>query len=235
MLNVHASLLPRWRGASPIVYALANGDKETGVTIMTIKPKKFDVGEILHQEKIAIPPEMEMPELHAKLGNLGANCLIETVKNLNERLTHCKPQTKEGATYGNEYLFYVSSFNQHAYFLLARKITSQFGQIKWDTFTAGDVYNLQRALKSLQSLKTMWNSVPIKLFDIAIWPEIRECRSPGYVEYSRKHKLLIVECANKTWISVQRVGVQGKKVMSAADFYNGFISKLDKNTIACYR
>ncbi|KAJ8935887.1 hypothetical protein NQ314_012603 [Rhamnusium bicolor] len=51
MLNVHASLLPRWRGAAPIIYALANGDKETGITIMKIKPKHFDIGEVLLQSK----------------------------------------------------------------------------------------------------------------------------------------------------------------------------------------
>lgn len=49
MINVHASLLPKWRGAAPIIYAIINGDKETGITIMRIEPKRFDVGDVSRQ------------------------------------------------------------------------------------------------------------------------------------------------------------------------------------------
>lgn len=49
MINLHASLLPRWRGAAPIIYAIMNGDKETGVSIMRIEPKRFDIGEVSYQ------------------------------------------------------------------------------------------------------------------------------------------------------------------------------------------
>lgn len=100
MLNVHASLLPRWRGAAPIIYALANGDTETGVTVMQIKPKKFDIGEILMQRKVSISDNMTMPELHNTLGQLGAKCLVETIKNLEDYLLNCKPQSSKGVTYG---------------------------------------------------------------------------------------------------------------------------------------
>lgn len=82
MLNVHASLLPKYRGASPIVYAIRNGETETGVSIMRIKPKKFDVGEILAVQKVPIDEDMMMPELHDKLSLVGADLLIECVKDL---------------------------------------------------------------------------------------------------------------------------------------------------------
>ncbi|CAG9769280.1 unnamed protein product [Ceutorhynchus assimilis] len=215
MLNVHGSLLPRWRGASPIVYALANGDKETGVTIMRIRPNKFDVGEILYQEKIAISHDIEMPELHEQLGKLGAKCLIDTLWNIDERLANSVPQPSEGVTY-------------------APKISPDFAKVKWNTSTAKDLYNLQRALKSIHPLKTSWNSIPVKLFDAEIWPKDEEHRNPGFVVYSKKNKLLLIECANRTWISVKKVGVQGKKIMNAADFHNGFISKVPENTITCF-
>lgn len=82
MLNVHASLLPKYRGASPIIYAIRNGEKETGVSIMRIKPKKFDVGEILKTQKVSIAEDVMMPELHENLSLIGADLLIECVKDL---------------------------------------------------------------------------------------------------------------------------------------------------------
>ncbi|XP_066139327.1 methionyl-tRNA formyltransferase, mitochondrial [Euwallacea fornicatus] len=217
MLNVHGSLLPRWRGASPIVYALLHGDKETGITIMNIRPKKFDVGEIVYQQKIEISRHIEMPELYEKLALLGGKCLVNTLHNFDRYLSNSKPQPSEGVTY-------------------APKLTPEFATIKWDFLTATNIYNLQRAVKSVLPLKTTWFSIPVRLFDINIFSDAtRKCVQPGYVEYNRTHKLLIVECANLSWISVKRVGVHGKRIMGAADFYNGFISKIDKNTICCFQ
>lgn len=100
-MNIHPSLLPRWRGAAPIVHTLANGDQETGLTIMRIKPKRFDVGEIIVQKKIQIKPNTRMPELHKILGNIGASCLISILNQLPEALQHAYPQPNEGVTHGN--------------------------------------------------------------------------------------------------------------------------------------
>lgn len=105
MLNVHGSLLPRWRGASPIVYAIANGDSETGVTIMRIKPHKFDTGDILLQEKVTIDQTMEMPVLYKKLGQLGAECLVKSLKNVDKYVATSRPQPENGVTYGKTATF----------------------------------------------------------------------------------------------------------------------------------
>lgn len=98
MLNVHASLLPKYRGASPIVYAIRNGDKETGVSIMRIRPKKFDVGEILATQKVVIPEDVMMPELHDQLSSIGAELLVDCISDLNR----FKPieQDSSQASYG---------------------------------------------------------------------------------------------------------------------------------------
>lgn len=82
MLNVHASLLPKYRGASPIIYALRNGEKETGVTVMRIRPKKFDVGEILTNRQVAVSDDMMMPDLHSELAVTGAELLVDCIKDL---------------------------------------------------------------------------------------------------------------------------------------------------------
>lgn len=100
-MNVHASLLPKWRGAAPIIYALAKGDSKTGVTIMRIRPKKFDIGDIVLQESLPIHPSTKMRELYEKLGVLGAKNLIKVLELLPEYLDQAKPQPTEGVTYGN--------------------------------------------------------------------------------------------------------------------------------------
>lgn len=84
MLNVHASLLPKYRGASPIIYAIKNGEEETGISIMRIRPKKFDVGEILATDRVSISEDMLMPELHEKLAQVGAELLVNCVKDINQ-------------------------------------------------------------------------------------------------------------------------------------------------------
>ena len=80
-INVHPSLLPRWRGSSPIQYAILNGDKKTGVTIIRIS-EKLDAGPILTQKEIEIDPEETFSSLHNKLATLGADLLIETLPKL---------------------------------------------------------------------------------------------------------------------------------------------------------
>lgn len=100
-MNIHPSLLPRWRGAAPIVHTLAYGDHETGVSIMRIRPKRFDTGEIIVQHKIQIEPNTRMPELHQTLGNIGASCLVSTLKQLPEILQKVQPQLDIGVTYGS--------------------------------------------------------------------------------------------------------------------------------------
>ena len=101
MLNVHASLLPRWRGAAPIIYAIANGDTQTGITIMKISPEKFDVGEIVHQECVQIHADMKMKQLYTTLGKIGAENLVKTLESLPSSLSQAKPQPSTGVTYGN--------------------------------------------------------------------------------------------------------------------------------------
>jgi methionyl-tRNA formyltransferase len=84
MINVHASLLPKYRGASPIIHAIRNGDKETGVSIMRIRPRKFDIGEVLMAQRIQIPDDILMPHLNDHLANIGAELLVECIKDLNQ-------------------------------------------------------------------------------------------------------------------------------------------------------
>lgn len=100
MLNVHASLLPRWRGAAPIVYAIMNGDEKTGVSIMRIKPKHFDIGEILAQKEVQIGRDMLMPELHKKLAICGGQLLLKCIREIPECFDKAVQQNNDYVTYG---------------------------------------------------------------------------------------------------------------------------------------
>ncbi|KAI4495202.1 hypothetical protein M0804_001403 [Polistes exclamans] len=209
MLNVHGSLLPKWRGASPITYALKNGDTHTGVTIMNILPTKFDIGEIIAQEQTSIHPDETLPELRSKLAKIGANLLIETIKKLPSVLSNGRPQNEKEATY-------------------APKLTPKISLIKWDEMSSIDIYNLQRALMELYPLTTKFHDKTIKLLDIRkIDKPSRltnlESNIPGVATFDKVNKILIVKCKNDSWISVAKLGIPGHRLMSANDFNNGFI------------
>ncbi|KYN21043.1 Methionyl-tRNA formyltransferase, mitochondrial [Trachymyrmex cornetzi] len=146
ILNVHNSLLPRWRGAAPDIYTLMKGDTQTGITIMRVA-KKFDTGDIVTQEKIDIHADETRPELNMKLAKLGANVLIDVIGKLPQVLSSSRPQGKLGVTY-------------------APKVSSKTSLVKWDEMTAKNVYDLQRALLGLYPLKTKFDDVTIKLLDV---------------------------------------------------------------------
>jgi methionyl-tRNA formyltransferase len=96
--NIHASLLPRWRGAAPIQRAIMAGDTETGVTIMKME-QGLDTGPMCRAGQMAIPPDMTAGELHDALAELGAKLIVETLAALPP---HCAPQPSEGVTYARK-------------------------------------------------------------------------------------------------------------------------------------
>jgi methionyl-tRNA formyltransferase len=102
VLNVHASLLPKYRGASPIIYAIRNHETKTGVTIMKIMPQKFDVGDVLAAKEVEISENILMNELHNTLAKCGAELLLECVKNY-ENIEPMK-QDNSRASYGMKFI-----------------------------------------------------------------------------------------------------------------------------------
>ncbi|XP_072764719.1 methionyl-tRNA formyltransferase, mitochondrial isoform X2 [Anoplolepis gracilipes] len=217
MLNIHASLLPRWRGAAPIIYSLINGDAQTGITIMKIMPEKFDIGEIVVQKKLDIHPDETLPELHDKLAKMGANILIDVIGKLPKILSFSKSQEKTGITY-------------------APKITSKISLVKWDEKTAKNVYDLHRGLLGLYPLTTKFGDKTIKLFDVQqtsrpISGTNAENDVPGLVRFDQKSSALIVTCKGPSWILVKKVTMTGHSPMNAMDFRNGFMQGKMKEKI----
>ncbi|XP_031633504.1 methionyl-tRNA formyltransferase, mitochondrial [Contarinia nasturtii] len=212
MINVHGSLLPRWRGASPIIYSILNEDSVTGVSIMRISPNKFDVGEILAAKSVEIPKNVLMPHLHKTLSNEGATLLTECIENAPASFQNGKQQDDNKATY-------------------APKVPESMATINWQMMTAKYVCNLYRALYSFKWLTTCWQKRRVKIRDLDLTNDgVNESnldRSPGYVEYDKINKCLCVHCSDGHFISIKKLSVEGKPVMTAADFNNGFLKKVD--------
>lgn len=93
-------MLPRWRGAAPIIYAIMRGDRTTGVTVMKIMPKQFDIGDVIAQQTVPIGPDMLMPKLHSQLAQVGAKLLVDCVNRIPNSLLESKPQDDAGVSYG---------------------------------------------------------------------------------------------------------------------------------------
>ncbi|XP_004712042.2 methionyl-tRNA formyltransferase, mitochondrial [Echinops telfairi] len=147
ILNIHPSCLPRWRGPAPIIHTVLHGDAITGVTIMQIRPKRFDVGPILKQETIPVPPKSTAKELEAVLARLGANMLISVLKNLPESLNSGRQQPTEGVTY-------------------APKISVSTSCVRWEEQTAEQILRLARAIGNIIPLQTVWMGHTVKLLDL---------------------------------------------------------------------
>ncbi|KAH8332346.1 hypothetical protein KR074_001454 [Drosophila pseudoananassae] len=206
MINVHASLLPRWRGAAPIIYAIMNGDASTGVSIMKIEPHRFDIGDILAQREVSIKPDVFMPELHTSLALLGADLLVDTVNNLTERLKNATPQDNATASH-------------------APKITAEIAEVIWSKRTALQIYARHRALFGYKNLTTIFLEKQVQLLDIRLPDKSLPLQKPGNFSFHRKRKSLLIGCAEESQIEVLQLRIEGRKPMSAQDFNNGFLKQ----------
>nr|XP_012144126.1 PREDICTED: methionyl-tRNA formyltransferase, mitochondrial isoform X2 [Megachile rotundata] len=222
MLNVHGSLLPKWRGAAPMTYALMNGELQTGVTLMKIMPKQFDIGPIVAQKQVEIGEYETLPELSAKLSKFGANLLAETFENLPESLQSAKPQDDTNATY-------------------APKITSEMCIIKWDEMSAKRIYDLYRGLFGVYPLMTFLQDTKVKFLEIELIEPTSisdliarfEGEMPGTVLFDKKSNKLIVKCINDSFIAVKKISVENARCKNAYDFRNGFLAAKRK-TKECF-
>jgi len=138
-VNVHTSLLPKYRGAAPIQWAVANGDTETGVTIMQMDAG-MDTGGILTQRGTPIRPDDNAQTLHDRLAQLGAEQLVETIPGLVSKQIQPRPQPPEGVSH-------------------ARKITKEDGRIDW-RLPARAIWNRLRAFTPWPGAFTHWFVVP---------------------------------------------------------------------------
>ena len=225
MINVHPSLLPRWRGSSPIQRTVLNGDNKTGITIVCLTPSKFDVGNILIQESINIEKNVKAIDLYKQMAVLGSELLIKCISNLEYYKLNAWKQDKEGVC-------------------VARKIKKIDGFINWSKMTAQQVDKRFRAFDEFIDIYCIWingdslilkdmvNLNFVKSIDINIVERYQyNCNTakPGLIVFHKKRKLMCVKCSDLEWVAFKTVSLKGYKTMSAAEFYNGFLCKYPKD------
>lgn len=205
-INVHASLLPQYRGAAPINWAIINGEKETGVTTFKLK-QEIDTGDILLQQKIAIGDDETAGELHDRMKQIGADLLLQTLNKLEAGDLREMPQTNVASTS-------ESSRPLHH----APKISTETCEIKWEK-SINEVYNLIRGLSPTPAAFTLLDGKKLKIFRAAKEPlTIKESRE----EILSDHKSYLKFACSDGYISVKDLQLEGKKKMSVEDFLRGW-------------
>ena len=215
MINVHGSLLPRWRGAAPVIHAIRNGDKKTGVTIMKVKPHKFDVGEMLAKAETEIQEDITRPELTLRLGKMGAELLVEVLKDFDKTNREAIKQDESVMT-------------------LAPLVDKNIAVINWTSMTNHQVYNLWRAVGDLTKLRTVYLETghPVMIATVLSPRELEGAdldpgAEPGSLTFIRRGKtrrFVCVKCS-EGWVAISDIYYHNKKVMRPIDFYNGWLSK----------
>lgn len=199
-LNVHPSLLPRYRGAAPINWALINGDKKTGVTIM-LMDEGMDTGDILTQEETDIAPEEVYDELHDRLAAMGADLLLKTVDACVAGTVTATPQDSSGVTY-------------------APCLTKEIAYIKWEN-SSEDIVNLIRGLSSEPGAYAFLRDKKLKIFRAIAG----KAGTSGEKELGKVGQLMesgLQINASDGHVYLQDVQLEGKKRMPIDNFLRGF-------------
>ncbi|MEO8588509.1 MAG: methionyl-tRNA formyltransferase [Flavobacteriales bacterium] len=200
-VNLHASLLPDYRGAAPINWAVINGEERTGVTTFKLR-HEIDTGDILLQEELPIGEEETAGELHDRMMRIGATLMVRTVRGLFSNTLVPMPQ-QEGVT--------------HA----APKLTPENCRIDW-TADAHAIHNLVRGLSPFPGAWTTWNSddaAPLHFKILRARPAAANgAEQPGFVRIADGRILI---STNTGWMEAMDVQPEGKRRMDAASFARG--------------
>jgi len=204
--NLHGSLLPHYRGAAPLNWAIINGDKETGVTTFLLK-QEIDTGNILFQEKIQIGPDETIGELHDALMEIGANLVLKTVDALAEG--NVSPLSQD--------ILVIDPERLHA-----PKIFKENCLIDWEK-PGIVINNLIRGLSPYPAAWTNFRSsgseTGVKIFKASFEQASHECK-PGEIQSDNK-KYLKVACLDG-FLNILDLQLAGKKRMGVAEFLRGF-------------
>jgi methionyl-tRNA formyltransferase len=197
-LNVHASLLPKYRGAAPIQWAIASGESVTGVTTMRIDAG-LDTGDILLQKEIPILADDTAETLAPRLADLGAALMIETLYGLQAGTLTGRSQDHSKAT-------------------LAPVLKKEDGLIDFQR-TAVEIWNRLRGFQPWPGAYTRFRGKQLQIHAAKPLPSL-STSTPG--ELVAENDSFIVGCGNKSALEVTELQLEGKKRMSARDFLHGY-------------
>lgn len=199
-VNVHASLLPKYRGGAPIHYALINGDKEAGVTIMEMV-KEMDAGDMVAKASIPVADEDNVGTMFEKLSVLGRDLLLKTLPAYISGDLVPKPQDESQATF-------------------SPNITPDKERIDWNK-SARDIFNQVRGMNPWPVAHTLLNQQRFKIYEVQ---ETEGSGKPGKIIEKTKKSLVVA--AAQGALSLKTVQPAGKPQMAVTDFLNGLGQKL---------
>ncbi len=199
-INVHGSLLPRYRGAAPIQWSIINGDISTGVTTMYMD-EGWDTGDMIYQQETTIDPNENYAGLYFRLARLGGELLVKTIQAIE---TGTAPRISQNDSLATK----------------APKLKDELQKLNWND-PALRIHNLTRVFAPAPGLETILNGERLKIIETLIYSEPDEPRgTPGEITAIVKHKGIMVITGNGP-IFLVKVQPLGKKVMSSLDFANG--------------
>jgi len=196
-INVHASLLPKYRGAAPINWAIINGEKKTGVTTMFME-KGLDSGDILLKRETEILSDETAGQLHDRLMKMGAELLIDTLKGLESGTIIRTPQDHESATF-------------------APIMTKELGKINWN-LKAINIRNLVRGTQPWPGAFTIYKDNNIKILEVSIVDKFVDSECGKVVKVSDEG--IYVNALDRC-VVIKRIQFPGKKAMLVSDFLRG--------------
>lgn len=198
-VNIHASLLPKYRGAAPIQWAVINGDKETGITTMMMDVE-MDTGDMLEKTVVKLNPDETGGSLFDRLSLLGGSLILSTLGKLEKGEIIPQPQDHEKATY-------------------VKKISKSMGDIDW-TMDAVSIERLVRGLNPWPSAFTRWNGRMLKIWEAKVLPD-PAVKAPCGSVISAGEEGLKIQTGNGV-LCVTSLQLEGKKRMDTAAFLRGY-------------
>ena len=220
-INVHGSLLPKYRGAAPIQRAVLNGDKETGITTMFMDAG-MDTGDMILTHKIEITPNETTGELWDKMSILGGKMLVKTLQLIDEKISDGCADSFE------ELKEKVGAQKQGEDFSLPPMLSKEEASIDWNNYSAQQIHNLVRGLNPIMVAVTHSGNKTIKIWKTEIVDEQELVElginsndyKIGQVVYANTKKGLIVK-ALEGYISILEIQPENSKRLSFAEFING--------------
>ncbi|CCO07185.1 methionyl-tRNA formyltransferase [Desulforamulus hydrothermalis] len=197
-INLHASLLPRYRGAAPIHWAVINGETETGVTTMFMD-QGMDTGDMILKQKVIIGPDDTVGMLHDQLALVGAELLVKTIDLLEQGLAPRTPQDHSQATY-------------------APMLQKEHELIHWDR-PARDIHNQVRGMNPWPGTYTTWEDKILKIWRTREISSETVAAQPGTVLEAGSSGILVQ--TGRGHLLISELQLQGSKKMAAEDFLRG--------------
>lgn len=222
-INMHPSLLPKYRGPAPIYHTMLNGDKETGVTVLELSPNKFDSGKILSQLKVKVNEQSTLTSLSGELAEIGSKSIMNALANLDDFRSKSLTQDESKATH-------------------APKVKKEMGFLQFSKHSVSEIHLLWRSLgqtigvhcnflhseKPTEKREEQQIDV-VRLVQLApIGTQISyqnfesQLYSPGMCKFDKNQNLLFIKCLNEEWLAVQSLQVTGRKILNAEQFSDGY-------------